>query len=232
MVDFHTHILPGMDDGSRSVEQSLKMLSRLQKQGVDTVCLTSHFLAKDGSAEEYLQRRAAAWDTLRAALSADCPRLLLGAEVQYRPGLIALPGLSRLCLEGTRILLLEMLFRPWDEATVAEVCDLARSGYAVMLAHVERYYPLQRPATWRRLAEAGVLFQSNAEAFLPPFVRAGAVYLLKHGYIHALGTDCHDLALRAPRMGMALDLISRELGPQVCRALRSRSDEYLAWYQR
>lgn len=231
MVDFHTHILPHMDDGSRSVAQSLQMLALLQKQGVDTVCLTSHFLADESSVEGFLRRRQASWEALRDALPENHPRLLLGAEVQYRLHLAELPGLHRLCLQGTRVLLLEMRFRPWDENTVREVCALAESGYTVMLAHTERYMPLQKPRLWQRLADCGVIFQSNAEIFLPPLMRGGAIYLFKHGYIQVLGTDTHDLLLRSPHMDLALDLIARELGDNVCRAFREQSDRYLAAWQ-
>ena len=59
MVDFHTHILPGMDDGAPTVADSLAMLARLRDQGVDTVCLTSPFLQEEPSVEDFLRRRAA-----------------------------------------------------------------------------------------------------------------------------------------------------------------------------
>ena len=66
MVDFHTHILPGMDDGAATVADSLAMLARLHDQGVDTVCLTSHFLQEEPSVEDFLRRRSAAWSTFSA----------------------------------------------------------------------------------------------------------------------------------------------------------------------
>ena len=63
MIDFHSHILPAIDDGSQSVEESLEMLRALKAQGVDTVIATSHFYATHRSPESYLQRRKAAFDT-------------------------------------------------------------------------------------------------------------------------------------------------------------------------
>ena len=139
MVDFHTHILPGMDDGAATVADSLAMLERLRDQGVDTVCLTSHFLKEEPSVEDFLRRRAVAWDALRAALPEKHPRLLLGAEVQYRPGLDKMPGLHRLCLQHTNVLLLEMLFHPWSREEIDTVFRLAEGGeYTVMPARYAR----------------------------------------------------------------------------------------------
>ena len=231
MVDFHTHILPGMDDGAPTVADSLAMLARLHDQGVDTVCLTSHFLKEEPSVENFLRRRSAAWDALRAALPEKHPRLLLGAEVQYRPGLDEMPGLHQLCLQHTNVLLLEMLFHPWRREETDTVFRLAESGaYTVMLAHVERYMPLQRPSVWQQLADRGVVFQSNAEIFILPALRGVALTMLRSGYIHVLGTDTHDLRLRAPRMDAALDLIAREMGEGFRRAMAQRSDDCLAMW--
>lgn len=231
MVDFHSHILPGMDDGAATVADSLAMLQRLSQQGVDTVCLTPHFLKEEPSVEDFLRRRGAAWDALRSALPEPHPRLLLGAEVQYRPGLADLPGLHRLCLQHTNVLLVEMLFRPWGREEIDALFRLAEGGeYTVMLAHVERYMPLQRPGLWQQLADRGVIFQSNAEIFVPPAMRGVALTMLRNGYIQVLGSDAHDLRLRAPRMDAALDLIAREMGDGARRALRQRSDDYLAMW--
>ena len=110
MIDFHSHILPSIDDGSKDVEMSLQMVALLQKQGVDTVCATSHFYATQRSPERFLQRRAEAYEALRAALPEDAPAIRLGAEVLYFPGISHMAALPQLCLEGTKLLLLEMPF--------------------------------------------------------------------------------------------------------------------------
>ena len=83
MIDFHSHILPGIDDGSKDAATSLLMLNALKKQGADTVCATSHFYATQRSVERFLFRRQEAWDRLCEVLPQDAPRILLGAEVLY-----------------------------------------------------------------------------------------------------------------------------------------------------
>ena len=61
MIDFHTHILPGMDDGSKSVEESIWLLQEEVRQGVDAVMLTPHFYAEENSPVDFLRRRYASW---------------------------------------------------------------------------------------------------------------------------------------------------------------------------
>ena len=213
MIDFHSHILPGIDDGSKDVNMSLQMLGALRAQGVDTVAATSHFYATQRSVHRFLERRAEAWEKLKSVVPADAPQILLGAEVLYFPGVSRMEELSQLCLEGTKLLLLEMPFSPWSEYMTREATELARSGrVTVMMAHIERYYDMQPPEVWDSLLENGAILQSNAEFFLSLRTRRRALRLLRDGYIQVLGTDCHNMSGRAPRMGEARKLIERRLG--------------------
>lgn len=117
MIDFHSHILPGMDDGSQTVEESLTLLEMLRAQGVDTVAATPHFYARENSPEVFLRRRREAWERLNARLTPGGPQVLLGAEVRYYRGISRLEELHRLCLSGTHVLLLEMPFPPGPPAS-------------------------------------------------------------------------------------------------------------------
>ena len=215
MIDFHSHILPQIDDGSSGVKESLEMLEELSLQGVDTVVSTSHFYATQRSPQEFLARRERAFEQLKARLPENAPRILLGAEVLYFPGMSRMDELSTLCIEGTNILLLEMPFRPWSEHMIREVHDLARSGrYTLMMAHIERYYDDQPVSVWDDLLGEGVLMQSNADCFLPFFAGRKALRLLREDRIHLLGTDCHNMTSRPPQMDEALRVIRRRLGEE------------------
>lgn len=230
MTDYHSHILPGIDDGSSCVADSLEMLRRLNEQGVDTVALTPHFYANHNSMEHFLARRNRAMEQLQEALSGDVPRLLLGAEVLYYRGVSHLEQLKQLCLEGTNVLLLEMPFSHWGEYEVREVCEMAVSGdVTVLLAHIERYLAFQSNKTWDRLLECGVLMQSNAEFFLTPMLRRRAIQMLRQDRIHLLGTDTHNLTTRAPHMDTALAYIGKELGQDFREFFESRSDDFLEY---
>ena len=228
MIDFHSHILPGIDDGSSDVEESLSMLDALDCQNVDTVVATSHFYATRRSPAEFRRRRSQAFDRLRASLPSGAPKILLGAEVLYFPGVSRMEELPDLCIEGTDILLLEMPFTAWTEYMIREVKDLAYSGrYTVMMAHIERYYDKQPISVWNDFLDLGILMQSNADFFLAFRTRRKALKLLKEGRIHLLGTDCHNMTTRRPRMDEAAETIRKRLGERTLHDIDSLGRQLL-----
>ena len=215
MIDFHSHILPGIDDGSKDPAMSRKMLETLWDQGVDTVAATSHFYATQRSVHHFLERREEAYQRLLAEKPERMPQILLGAEVLYFPGISHMEELPELCLEGTDLLLLEMPFTAWTEYMVREVNELARSGRVrLILAHIERYFFDRPRAVWDGFLDNGIYMQSNADFFLKLMTRRRALQLLEEGYIHVLGTDCHNLRSRAPRIEEARQRVEDRMGPE------------------
>ncbi len=199
MLDIHTHILPGMDDGSKSVECSISLLREEAAQGVGEVVLTPHFYADQNSVAQFLERREKAWSCLLPRITEGMPRLRLGAEVQYFEGICGADGLEQLKIQGSGILLLEMPFCKWTERMIRDVLELnSRYGMQVLLAHVERYLSFQDKKTMARLVEAGVLCQSNLSFFNRWQTRHRAISMLNRDMIHVLGSDCHSLEHRAP----------------------------------
>ena len=228
MIDFHSHILPGIDDGSKDAAMSRQMLEALRSQGADTVAATSHFYAMERTPERYLQRRQEAWERLTAELDETAPRILLGAEVLYFPGVSRMEKLPELCLEGTDLLLLEMPFSAWSEYMIREVREIARSGrFTLLLAHIERYYYQQPAFVWDDFLAEGVLMQANADFFLPLQTRRKALRLLKEGRIHLLGSDCHNTTSRPPRMGEARAMIEKHLGRKYLEEIDTLGDMIL-----
>lgn len=219
VLDFHSHVLPQIDDGSRSVDESLAMLQLLSEQGVDLVAATPHFYPERHTLDRFLEKREEAYGRLTAELqlreeqSLRVPSIRLGAEVWYYRGISRLEGLERLRLEGTNLLLLEMPMEPWSRSMVQEILDLNCSGVlTVVLAHIERYLAYQDTDVWESLLQNGVLFQVNASFFLMRRTRGRALKMLKHGQIQWIGSDSHNLSERPPRMGPAVAVIRRKLG--------------------
>ena len=213
MTDFHTHILPGVDDGSQAVSQSLAMLQMLRQQGVDSVALTPHFYAKHQNPQQFLSKRAAAYEALREQVTPDLPAMRLGAEVLYFRGISRSQALSDLCLEGTRLLLLEMPAGKWTPFEIDETRDLARGGEVqVLLAHIDRYWREQKSSVWESLLNAGVMFQVNTGAFSIRRLSRSMLRLVADGAVFALGTDCHDTGTRGPNVTEAREIILRRLG--------------------
>ena len=215
MVDFHTHILPGVDDGSQSVQESVELLQMLCEQGVHTVLATPHFFADRESVGEFLARRQAAYNALCAELPQGMPKILLGAEVKYYSGISRMEELKRLCIGDSRLLLLEMPMSKWTQYTVKELLDLSSSrGITLVLAHIERYMSLQDPDVWDRLLEGGILMQVNASFFTSLRTRRRALSMLRRSRIHFLGSDCHRVRTRPPYIGDAVSAIEKRLGKE------------------
>jgi len=213
MIDFHSHILPGIDDGSKNAEESIGLLRALAVQGVDTVVATPHFYPDRKSVNDFLSKRSNALEKLREYDLLGLPEIIPGAEVRYYDGIRRMEGIELLCAEGSRTLLLEMPFEKWSEMTIKEVATLARSGRVkVVLAHIERYLPYQNPAVWERLFESGVMTQVNAGFFTGFLTKRKAFKMLANGSIHVIGSDCHNLTSRPPEIGKAALEIEKRFG--------------------
>lgn len=213
MTDFHTHILPAIDDGSKSIAESIEMLTALSEQEISRVVATPHFYANDESVEAFLYKRQKAFDILTKEMPDSSPEILLGAEIRYYDGLSHLDGLDSLRIQGTKLLLVEMPECKWSESTVREITDLASSGrYVPVLAHIERCIFYQSETTFCRLLASGVLMQVNAEFIIGSFSRFKAFRLAKKSRIHFIGSDCHNMQNRAPDIGKAYKILEKKLG--------------------
>lgn len=220
MVDFHTHILPKMDDGSHSTDESVKMLKMISGQGINRVVCTPHFYAQNESPDDFLLRRQASFAALLSKLNNEgeaIPQIHLGAEVRYYEGFSHSLSLARLKIEGTSLLLLEMPFSRWEPRMFKEIqCAQENLECRIVLAHIERYLCYrQRSDFWDMLEQIDVLIQSNAEFFLSSMLhRHRAIRLFKEGRIQLLGSDCHSIERRPPNLGRAIELIQAKLGLQ------------------
>lgn len=226
MIDLHSHILPQMDDGSKSAEESAKLLEILRTQGVTTVAATPHFYPSQEAPEDFLARRKESVARLPRELAQP---LLIGAEVAYFPGIGSCDALIPLQLSDTGLLLVEMPFSPWTERIVADVCAIpAQLGLTPVLAHINRYRgSSQFPKFYRQLLENEVLFQCNAEAFEPGLRGHWALQQMKRGLVHFLGSDAHNTTSRPPKLDQAIRLIEKKLGKDFVAEFHQQAEEIL-----
>ena len=220
IIDIHSHILPNMDDGSQSAAMSLQMLKRLQEQGVKWVCATSHYYAHQERVEQFLQRRRQAVFDLGEALieeNVGLPTIRLGAEVAYFPGISQCQELDRLCVGGTRTLLLEFSYTQWTPQQVEDVASLSLDyGYQVILAHPERFSHMR--SYWRdmeRMMALPIALQINADSLLHWRSRKVALELLNSTQYPLLASDCHNLTSRPPRLEKARLVVRKKLGVDI-----------------
>lgn len=218
VIDFHSHILPGIDDGSPSVEISIEMLRREAEQGIGHVVATPHFYPRYDDPEAFLARRDAAEAAVRAEMEKHpgLPRLTVGAEVYFFRGMSQSDLLPRLTIGGKKCILIEMPHAPWSEDLYRELTDIwEKRGIIPILAHIDRYIrPWHTYGIPKRLAQLPVLVQANAEFFLDRTTAAMALRLLRRDQIQLLGSDCHDLLERKPDLAAATALIRKKLGSE------------------
>jgi len=215
VIDWHSHILPGIDDGSRNVAESISLINMQMSQGIRTVIATPHFYANDEGVESFFNRRKKAFELLKAEMPQGLPEIRLGAEVRYYPGISRMANLKSLRIEGSNLLLLEMPITRWTEYMVRELTELSgKSDIQIILAHVERYYALQKQEVWERIHESGIFKQVNASFFTSFASRHKAISLLKEGKIHFVGSDCHNEISRPPQIGKAFEVIRKKFGDE------------------
>jgi len=218
ITDFHSHILPNMDDGSASIQESLAMLRLEAKQGIHHVVATPHFYPRYDTPENFLARREAAAQRLREAMEQDpeLPRLSIGAEVHYFPGISDSDVLTELTIDGKKSILIEMPSVPWTNAMYRQLEGISeKQGLIPVIAHIDRYIsPFRTYGIPERLAQLPVLVQANASFFLHASTRRMALRMLQRDQIHLLGSDCHNLTDRRPNLGDAVSWIQERLGKE------------------
>ena len=231
VIDFHSHILPGVDDGSASLEESIALLRLEAEQGISRVVATPHFYPQHDSPERFLNRRARAEAKLREEMEkhTGLPELSVGAEVYYFNRMSDSEVISELTIDEKRCILIEMPRAPWSEVMYRELESIyVKRGLIPIVAHVDRY--IGRFRTFgipQRLAELPVVVQANAEFFLNGSTSSMALRMLKQDRIHLLGSDCHNLRSRKPNLEGALDLIKRRLGEDVLARVSSHGQNLL-----
>ena len=224
IVDFHSHILPGIDDGSSCLEESLQMLRLSAEQGVRHMVATPHFYPRYDSPEKFLRKREEAEIILREAMAEEpgLPEVSVGAEVYFFSGISDSELIKLLTIEGKRCILLEMPQSPWKESHYRELEGIyAKHGITPIIAHVDRYIrPFHTYGIPERLAELPVLVQANASFFIQSATRGMALRMLKKERIHLLGSDCHNMRSRRPNLEAAVQCIEQKLGMDAIRRIR------------
>lgn len=219
MTDLHCHILPNIDDGAKNPEISLELLRCEQRDGVNQIALTSHFIPDKISISEYLQRRQRSFELLKQALASTTMQFQfkLGAEVYFSPDLADL-DLRHLCLEGTDYLLIELSTRHRPYFLYETLQSIQAQGIIPLIAHIERYpYIMDDLTALYNLVDMGMYIQSNAGAVIQNPKQI--LKLIRWNLVHVLSTDAHSIDKRPPNMAQAMQIIRKELGDEIAENL-------------
>ena len=216
MIDLHSHILRGIDDGARTLEESLGIARAAVADGIGVMAATPHVRDDWPTDPGVMEYRVA---ELRHALEdAGIP-----LEV-HRGGEIAFDWLDRLPIEelrrfglggNPRYLLVEMPYYGWPLALADRLSALLDAGITPVLAHPERNAEAQaQPERLAELVDAGVLVQVTAASIdgrTGRRVQEAGLLLIAHGLVHLIASDAHHASVRAVGMTAAASTVGGEL---------------------
>ena len=211
-TDIHSHVLPGVDDGAADITETLAMLKEAYGQGIRTIFATPHYIPgrKKKSAEELRRIHAEVCEAAKENMP-DL-KIFLGNEIYCKEGVLnsILEGRA-LTLADTKYVLLEFSTSISYKELFGYIKAISGKHYRPIIAHAERYGCLYRKEELiRELIDAGAYIQMNTESLPGGSFNRQAAYcrsLLEKGYVHFLGTDCHDMQMRKPQMQTDLSKI-------------------------
>lgn len=223
IIDIHSHILPEVDDGAKSLFEATTMLQIAQQEGIEIIVATPHHHPRRGKTD--VMQLLPVYHDLSELSASIGIRLYLGNEIFYdRKTITDLKAGRILTLHNTNTVLVE--FEPIQSAfdIIGSVQNLQVAGYHVIIAHAERYDDLytDRGHIERLYHDMGVDLQVNADCILGdrgPAQKKIVHSLLKNGYVEYVATDAHSIGRRAPRMQKAAELVKRKYGEEYMREI-------------
>lgn len=232
MIDFHSHILPGVDDGPETLDESLSMLRAGFLQGTDLMVSTSHFYGFEEDPQTFLKRRNAAARQLKDAVFYSTevyPRLILGAEVLFFPGISDAEGIELLQIGNSGSILIEPPMTAWTDDMLDEIQQLGENFDLIpVIAHVDRYMNMLRDDSLiDRVRQRDMMVQVNGSYFLNPKTQKSALENLKAGNIQLIGSDCHNLDSRPPCLGQVWKIIRENHAQNAFQQLHQNAAELL-----
>lgn len=228
IVDVHSHILPGVDDGSKNMDMTRQMLQMAWSEGIHTIIATPHHR------ERYSQASAAKLKETYQAVCIEAEKIdsdfkiYLGSELFRSHSLEEkLASGESLTMAGTNYVLVE--FFPSDpyRELYSTLLRIKMAGYKPIVAHAERYQCLvKEPELTEKIVNMGCYIQINASSVTGEngfSVKRYVRKLLKYELVHFLGTDAHDLERRSPMIQESVNYIIKKYGEEYARRISSEN---------
>ena len=234
MIDIHSHILPGLDDGSPDWETSLEMAMLAMESGVTAIVATPHYAA-------YGPQSRCRRDLVLKAVE-DFRRILAdeGIPLKVYPGMEIfgtpeVPDLLRsgrlLGIAGRKYPLIEFPFSGYGEQATVLLDELCREGFRPIVAHPERYRYIQEdPSLLNLWVQMGCLLQINKGSLLGRFGRretALSYALVQRGFAFAVASDAHSSSTRTTWMEQVQGLLTEDFSPSTAHTLLTSNPERL-----
>lgn len=192
-VDWHSHILPGVDDGIKTMEEALEVLSEYEKMGFKKVWLTPHIMEEYPNETQYLKQR---FEELKGAWKGEMEISLASENMldTLFEGRLDKNDFLPIGDEGDYLLVETSYYTP--PYALDEMLDKARAkGYNLILAHPERYRYMEEN-DYKKYKEKGLFFQLNILSLTGAYgdsAKKKAEWLLSHDMVDMFGTDVHRL---------------------------------------
>ena len=220
MIDLHSHIIPNVDDGSRSLEDSVNLIKESIKLGITDIVFTPHF--------ESIPNRMIPNININESFNAFKKHLedenlnintYLGNEITISDNLIKdLKNSKCLSINGSKYILLELDFFAAEEEIGELIYELELAGYSVIIAHAERYMYADYKYI-EMLVREGALIQINATSIITkhPFLRKFIMKLIKNNLVHFISSDVH--YGRENKMLEAYQMVAKKIGKDIANKL-------------
>lgn len=209
LTDLHCHILPEIDDGAENAEISRKMLRLASDQGIRRIMFTPHFYPEMMAVEEFLEKRDAAFGSIKGFCKAENITAKLGAEIRITKDITDL-ALRALSYEGGTYALIELpmfCYPLWIEEIIARMNDI---GIRPVLAHIERYdYLMSDLDQIYTLKDLGAVVQVNASSILRRRTHRKIKEMVKAEYIDIICSDAHDIDERSVLLADSLSVLDK-----------------------
>ena len=211
MIDFHAHVLPMIDDGAKSVSESIVMLTDSKKQGVEVCVATPHVTVhRESSVSQFIEKRNKSIELLEnqiKTINDELPKLLYGAEVFLDNDISLYPDIDKLCISGSKCMLIELLTGAFNPRIVEWLYSLNHMGIFPILAHVERYPYFEEMKN--ELSEINVAYQMNSKTVLSFSGKKLLYRLYEANDTVMVSGDMHNMGQRRSYMKKAYEKVNK-----------------------
>ena len=218
LIDTHIHMVPGVDDGARDMDMTIKMLRIAINEGVNEMILTPHFNRPRYDNQNVIRNFTILNDYI--VMNKIDFKIYLGNEIYLsEEDIDAIIAGQAYTMASSRYLLIELPFHQFYPFHEIMIHNLQENGYRIILAHVERYQIFEdKSHVLQEFVKKGCYCQINANYIMNKKTRKKAFKLIKNGLIHIVASDGHNIDKRPPVMKMAYDIVCRTFG-QACAQL-------------
>lgn len=213
-IDAHCHILPGVDHGAKDAKVAFGIAESLKTLGFSSCYATPHFYFYEEKVEDFIARRDI---SVANTPFPDGFKVLPGAEIAYESGISKRCDLSKLTIEGTDKILMELPMKRFTMKTVEEFFEIGhRHGVKIILAHAERYLPYMTFREYKELSNVDdIMFQINLYSLSHLKTKLFLRRLLDNGVNVIFGTDIHESDMRLSHSEKGIKYLEKALLPVV-----------------